>query len=105
MADGYLSDRGRIYLLYGAPNSRTEEYLPKQFEPFEVWHYYKLENERDVRFVFSNKNRPNEYRLVYSNKIGEVSDIDRINRFEENYYENDRVINLMGFFNNLNNYK
>ena len=89
MADGYLSDRGRIYLLYGAPNSRTEEYLPKQFEPFEVWHYYQLENERDVRFVFSNKNRPNEYRLVYSNKIGEVSDIDWINRFEENYYEND----------------
>jgi GWxTD domain-containing protein len=84
---GYLSDRGRIYLSYGQPNSISEEVLPNQFQPFEVWHYYNIGSERDIKFIFSNKNMPNEYRLVYSNKSGEVSDTDWLNRFEENYYD------------------
>ncbi|MBL6657175.1 MAG: GWxTD domain-containing protein [Flavobacteriales bacterium] len=84
---GYLSDRGRIYLSYGQPNSISEEVLPNQFQPFEVWHYYNIGNERNIKFIFSNKNMPNEYRLVYSNKSGEVSDTDWLNRFEENYYD------------------
>jgi GWxTD domain-containing protein len=83
---GYLSDRGRIYLSYGQPNSISEEVLPNQFQPFEVWHYYNIGSERDIKFIFSNKNMPNEYRLVYSNKSGEVSNTDWLNRFEENYY-------------------
>ena len=87
MVKGFLSDRGRVILSYGNPNSRTQEYLPKQFEPFEVWHYYQIGSERDIKFIFSNKNRPNEFRLVYSNKSGEVTDIDWLNRFEENYYD------------------
>lgn len=86
---GYLSDRGRIYLSYGQPNSISEEVLPNQFQPFEVWHYYNIGSERDIKFIFSNKNMPNEYRLVYSNKSGEVSDTDWLNRFEENYYDGD----------------
>lgn len=84
---GYLSDRGRVYLSYGQPNSISEEILPNQFQPFEVWHYYTINDERNVKFIFSNKNMPNEYRLVYSNKSGEVSDTDWLNRFEENYYD------------------
>ena len=83
---GYLSDRGRIYLSYGQPNSISEEVLPNQFQPFEVWHYYNIGSERDIKFIFSYKNMPNEYRLVYSNKSGEVSNTDWLNRFEENYY-------------------
>ena len=86
---GYFSDRGRIYLSYGQPNSISEEVLPNQFQPFEVWHYYNIGSERDIKFIFSNKNMPNEYRLVYSNKSGEVSDTDWLNRFEENYYDGD----------------
>lgn len=84
---GYLSDRGRIYLSYGQPNSISEEVLPNQFQPFEVWHYYSIGSERNIKFIFSNKNMPNEYRLVYSNKSGEVSNTDWLNRFEENYYD------------------
>ena len=30
---------------------------------------------------------PNEYRLVYTNKFGEINDKDWLNRFEENYYD------------------
>ena len=83
---GFISDRGRVYLSYGMPNSRVQEYLPKSFQPFEVWHYYSVGTERDVKFIFSNDRMPNEYRLVYTNKLGEISDKDWLNRFEENYY-------------------
>ena len=85
--DGYLSDRGRIYLSYGSPNSRSQEIMPKSFQPFEVWHYYSIGNERDIKFIFSNDRMPNEYRLVYTNKFGEINDKDWLNRFEENYYD------------------
>ena len=85
--DGYLSDRGRIYLSYGSPNSRSQEIMPKGFQPFEVWHYYSIGNERDIKFIFSNDRMPNEYRLVYTNKFGEINDKDWLNRFEENYYD------------------
>ncbi len=85
--DGYLSDRGRIYLSYGSPNSRSQEIMPKGFQPFEVWHYYSIGKERDIKFIFSNDRMPNEYRLVYTNKFGEINDKDWLNRFEENYYD------------------
>jgi hypothetical protein len=85
--DGHLSDRGRIYLSYGSPNSRSQEIMPKGFQPFEVWHYYSIGNERDIKFIFSNDRMPNEYRLVYTNKFGEINDKDWLNRFEENYYD------------------
>ena len=88
LTPGYKTDRGRIYLQYGSPNSRQQEVLPKVFEPFEVWHYYHIESERDVKFVFMNKNRPNEYRLVLTNKQGEISDMDWVYRFQEEYYDN-----------------
>jgi GWxTD domain-containing protein len=87
IVDGYLSDRGRIYLSYGSPNSRSQEIMPKGFQPFEVWHYYNIGSERDVKFIFSNDRMPNEYRLVYTNKFGEINDKDWLNRFEENYYD------------------
>jgi GWxTD domain-containing protein len=87
IVDGYLSDRGRIYLSYGSPNSRSQEIMPKGFQPFEVWHYYSIGSERDVKFIFSNDRMPNEFRLVYTNKFGEINDKDWLNRFEENYYD------------------
>jgi GWxTD domain-containing protein len=88
LVEGFLTDRGRIALSHGEPNSKTEDYLPKAFQPFEVWHYYRIGNERDIKFIFTNANNPNVYRLVYSNKSGEVSDMEWQDRFENNFYNN-----------------
>lgn len=97
---GFLTDRGRIFLSHGAPNSRMEEYKPRQFDPFEVWHYYELGSERNVKFIFSEVT-PNQFRLVYSNKEGETSDQDWSNKFNENYYDNNNDGNSpWDYFNN-----
>ena len=91
---GYLTDRGRIYLSHGSPNSISEEFLPKQYHPFEVWHYYKIDDERNIKFVFSNDRMPNEFRLVFSNKQGETSSrSDWLERFNKTYHDDHNIMN------------
>lgn len=71
---GYLTDRGRVYLQYGAPNSMHKVENASSTYPYEIWHYYKLNNQSNKKFVFVNADfATNEYRLEYSNVYGEVS--------------------------------
>ena len=82
---GYLTDRGRVYLQYGAPNSINKVDDPSSTYPFEIWHYYKLKNQSDKKFVFVNRNpATNEYRLVYSNVTGESTNLEWIRKIEQN---------------------
>ena len=80
---GYKTDRGRIYLQYGAPNSRIVNNFSSEHERFEVWHYYKIDHQSDCRFVFSGKNRGTDMSLVLSNVDGEVTDTEWLMRFGE----------------------
>ncbi|MEZ5147807.1 MAG: GWxTD domain-containing protein [Bacteroidales bacterium] len=53
---GYETDRGRIYLQYGPPNAISESYNEPSAYPYEIWHYYVLDNgQRNKRFVFYTK--------------------------------------------------
>lgn len=36
---GYATERGRIYLKYGLPNSRSKNYTEPSAYPYEIWHY------------------------------------------------------------------
>lgn len=73
---GYSSDRGRVRLQYGKPDNIKEVDNEPGMVPYEVWHYYKLNNyQTDVIFVFYNPNlADNEYELIYSDVRGEVND-------------------------------
>ncbi|MCD4681157.1 MAG: GWxTD domain-containing protein, partial [Bacteroidales bacterium] len=72
---GYESDRGRVYLKYGPPNTINEsKYEPRSY-PYEIWHYYTLINQRNKKFVFYNPNYvANDYQLLHSDAYGEISD-------------------------------
>lgn len=80
---GYKTDRGRIYLKYGAPNSRVINNFSSEYERFEVWHYYKIDHQSDCRFVFSGENRGTDMSLVLSNVDGELTDTEWLMRFGE----------------------
>lgn len=69
---GYVTDRGRVYLQYGAPNTiNTRESSPEEY-PYEIWHYYKIRQFSNKRFVFYNPDLVgNNYRLLHSDLIGE----------------------------------
>ncbi len=72
---GYETDRGRVYLAYGPPNTITKEVQDPEAYPFEIWHYYKINNQTNRRFVFySTDLASNEFRLLHSDVKGEVQD-------------------------------
>jgi GWxTD domain-containing protein len=72
---GYETDRGRVYLKYGPPNAISENYNEPATYPYEIWHYYELENgQRDRRFVFYTKDIvTNDFAQLHSDVPGELS--------------------------------
>jgi len=76
--EGWKTDRGRAYLIYGEP-SEVERY-PNQSEakPYEIWHYNDLEG--GVYFIFADLTGFLDYVLVTSTKRGEIRDDNWYNR-------------------------
>jgi GWxTD domain-containing protein len=70
---GYDSDRGRIYLQYGAPNTISQQYSEPSSYPYEIWHYYRIGNFNNRRFIFYNPElATNEFPLLHSDMFGEI---------------------------------
>lgn len=70
---GYESDRGRVYLQYGAPNDiYVSKHEPSSY-PYEIWHYYRVSDENNKKFIFYNPNiAGKEYELLHSDLTGEI---------------------------------
>lgn len=70
--DGFETDRGRVFLQYGQPNTIiVRETSPSEY-PYEIWHYYKIKTFSNKRFVFYNPDLVNNaYRLLHSDMVGE----------------------------------
>lgn len=72
---GYDTERGRIYLRYGPPNTIAARYNEPSSYPYEIWHYYSINSQSNVKFVFYNPDLvTNDFDLLHSNAIGEIRD-------------------------------
>ncbi len=72
---GYKTDRGRVYLQYGQPNDILEVPSDPVTMPYEIWHYYYLDDQTNVKFVFYDPTlTANDFELLHSNKYGEPHD-------------------------------
>ncbi len=72
--EGYKTDRGRVYLRYGQPNVISEQYFEPAAYPYEIWHYYQLDEQRDKKFVFYTHDLvTNDFQLIHSNAVGELN--------------------------------
>lgn len=81
---GYDTDRGRVYLQYGPPDSRNVVNTEPSAYPYEIWQYNSLVNksllltnafnrQSNRRFVFYNPDLvSNKYILIHSDARGEV---------------------------------
>ena len=69
---GWKTDRGRIFLLYGEP-TEIERY-PNQLDtrPYEIWQYTEIEG--GVYFIFADLTGFSDYTLINSTKRGEIRD-------------------------------
>ena len=71
---GYESDRGRVYLQYGAPDQIADSHNEPSAYPYEIWQYYQLEKQRNKKFVFCTQDMgTNDFVLIHSDAIGELS--------------------------------
>lgn len=87
---GYQTDMGYVFLKYGPPNTITDrpydastsglsinsggsEAREAGTVPYQIWHYYSLNNLRDRKFVFANMHLALfDYQLIHSNMPGEI---------------------------------
>lgn len=68
---GWRTDRGRIYLTRGEPQSRVARPMPSSgASPFEIWQYTVAPN---YAYVFLDEVRSGAYRLIWTNDPNEVS--------------------------------
>lgn len=99
---GYATDRGRVYLQYGKPDSRLVYDREPSLYPYELWQYYKLNNRTNRRFVFTNTDLvSNNYVLIHSDAIGEVRDDrwqTRLNRRNNMYqsFDQEKAVDQFG---------
>lgn len=49
---GYETDRGRIYLKYGAPDAMIDRPNEPSAYPYQIWQYYRIGQRSNIRFVF-----------------------------------------------------
>ncbi len=61
--NGWSSDRGRIYILYGEPDQLDDYPISPNRSPYQEWHYYKEGRYR--KFLFVDEYEDGDYRLVY----------------------------------------
>jgi len=70
--DGYLTDRGRVVLLYGEPDQRDFYPSDAGLKPYEVWFYNQIEG--GVNFYFGDVTGFGNFELLHSTKRDEVKD-------------------------------
>jgi len=70
---GFETDRGRVFLQYGAPNQIADETHNSSSLPYQIWHYYRIGKRSNVRFVFYNPDIvTNDFPLLHSDMQGEL---------------------------------
>lgn len=74
---GYLTDRGRVFLKYGKPNTIVIRHNEVDVYPFEIWHYYKIGKFNNKRFLFYSRSVASiDFELLHSDMYGELANED-----------------------------
>lgn len=70
---GYETDRGTVYLKYGAPNTMMDRLNEMGTYPYTIWHYYRAGKYTNRRFVFYQPDLANNcMELLHSEVPGEL---------------------------------
>ncbi len=70
--EGWQTDRGRVYIMYGNPDEIDRHPNETNSKPYEIWYYNSLEG--GVSFDFVDRTGFGEYMLVNSTKRNEIHD-------------------------------
>lgn len=70
--DGWKTDRGRVFAIYGKPDEVEKSPAETGTKAFEIWYYFTIES--GVEFVFVDRTGYNNFQLVHSTKRDELQD-------------------------------
>jgi GWxTD domain-containing protein len=80
--DGWKTDRGRVYMLYGEPDEIEFRPSSMELEPFERWLYYSYPKQGQIFFIFVDETGFGNFELKHSNAQGEIVDYEWEQRLE-----------------------
>jgi len=87
---GWRSDRGRIFILYGAPSHIERFPSTQELMPYQKWTYEYLQGQSNIIFVFVDKRGFGRLEMIHSTLRGEIQDYNweqTINRgTNENFF-------------------
>ena len=69
---GFLTDRGRVYIVYGPPDDNDRHPNESELRPYEVWTYNDIQG--GVIFAFVQRSSTGDYELVHSTHRNELHD-------------------------------
>ncbi|MBN1153891.1 GWxTD domain-containing protein [candidate division KSB1 bacterium] len=81
--EGWSTDRGRVYIIYGPPSDIERHPNEPNLYPYEIWEYDHLQS--GVIFVFGDFEGYKNYRLLHSNLDGEIKDYYYIESLRKGY--------------------
>ncbi len=61
--NGWRSDQGRIFIMYGEPDQLDDFPIEQNRRPYQEWHYFH--NSRYLKFIFVDVNEDGIYKLIY----------------------------------------
>jgi GWxTD domain-containing protein len=70
--EGYRTDRGRVYIVYGAPDDVERHPNESDTKPYEIWTYNNIQG--GVEFDFLQRIQGSDYQLVNSTHRDELHD-------------------------------
>jgi len=72
--DGWRTDMGRVYIVYGPPSTVERFPFTSEGSPAEMWYYDNLSGQGQVYFLFIDESGYGEYNMVHSTARGERRD-------------------------------
>lgn len=72
--DGWQTDQGRVYIVYGAPDLIERYPFTPERPPAQIWYYDRLPGQGQALFLFIDQGGYGEYNLVHSTARGERRD-------------------------------
>jgi len=73
-ADGWKSDRGRIFILYGPPDDIERHFMEANVKNYEIWTYEYIEGGTEAIFAETSTSGEGIYYLVHSTLRNEYED-------------------------------
>lgn len=85
--DGWLTDMGRIYIVYGPPNHIERYPYTLERSAAEMWFYDHLPDQGQAYFLFVDESGYGEYNMVHSTARGERRDSDWERQINEGAFD------------------